>query len=286
MTYFSEKLYGDAYLQLLSVDRLIFSGRSTYQRVMLFENRAFGRVLALDDIVQTTEKDEFVYHEMLVHVPILTHLQAKRVLVIGGGDGGAIEEIFKYPSIEKVVMVEIDEMVVNLSKKYLPSICGQAFSDKRLELIIDDGMKYILSTPEKFDVVLVDSPDPVGPGQVLFSEAFYRGVFKVLEDRGVMARHTGSSFLQAGELPANLKALRGIFDQAVPYIAAVPTYIGGFFTFVLGVKGLWNLPDLPSMKALFEKSGLDTDYISPEVARAAFVLPRYIEKSLSKTGKA
>ncbi len=281
MNYFREELYGTSYLQSLSIDRPIFSGRSEHQKVMLFENRVFGKVLALDDIVQTTEKDEFIYHEMLVHVPIFAYQKARKVLVIGGGDGGAIEEIFKHPFIDKVVMVEIDKMVVNLSKKYLRKICKSAFSDKRLELILEDGVKYVSSTREKFDIVIVDSPDPIGPGKMLFSEEFYHGVHNVLKDKGVFARQTGSSFLQRRELQESMKILNKIFDFVAPYVAAVPTYVGGFFTFVLGLKGRKGLPDFLSMRKSFEAFDLETNYFSPEIANAAFVLPRYIHKSLS-----
>src|SRR5690606_23586133 len=152
------------YRQSLSVDRLLYDSKTEHQRIRVFENARFGRVLTLDGIVQTTEGDEFIYHEMLAHVPILAHGSARRVLIIGGGDGGMAREVLRHRSVERVTMVEIDAGVVEFAKKYLPNLSAGAFDDPRLDLVIADGAAYVAETDERFDVIIVDSTDPIGPG--------------------------------------------------------------------------------------------------------------------------
>ncbi len=276
MKWFKEDLYKGKYAQAIAVDKRIFKGKSEFQDILLFENSVLGRVLVLDGIVQTTEADEFIYHEMLVHAPMVMHGNAKNVLIIGGGDGGALEEVLKYKQVKQVVMVEIDGKVVDLAKKYLKKICGNAFEDKRVDLIIDDGIRYVNETDKKFDVVIVDSPDPVGPGKVLFSTAFYRGVYNALSAKGVLSRQTGSTFFQRGELKREMKKVDGIFGRVIPYVAPVPTYVGGFFSFILGVKGI-------NCKAYQKRArqGLDKlkapslRYFTPEVFSASMAVPPY-----------
>ncbi len=280
MKWFKEDLYGATITQWIGIDKLIYKGKSKYQNILLFENKSLGRVLVLDGIVQTSEKDEFIYHEMIVHVPIMSHPNPKKVLVIGGGDGGAIEEILKYDFIEKVVMVDIDGKVIELAKKYLRKICGKAFSDSRLELIVDDGVKYVATTKERFDVIVVDSPDPIGPGKVLFTKKFYQGLYNILNKRGIVSRQTGSTFFQGNELPQAMTIFRQVFSLNAVYLAAIPTYIGGFFSFILSAKGLKNWPSLSVIKKRFESAKIKTDYYTPEVHKSAFVLPPYIERRL------
>ncbi len=280
MKWFKEDLYGATITQWLGIDRVVYKGRSKYQNILLFENKSLGRVLALDGIVQTTEKDEFIYHEMIVHVPIMVHPNPKKVLVIGGGDGGAIEEIFKYDFIEKVVMVDIDGKVIELAKKYLRKICGKAFQDPRLELIVDDGVKYVASTEEKFDVIIVDSPDPIGPGKVLFTKKFYQGLYNILNRVGVVSRQTGSTFFQGNELPQSMKIFRQVFPLSSVYLAAVPTYIGGFFSFILSAKGIKTWPSNRVITNRFTKAGIRTDYYTPDVHAASFILPPYVARRL------
>ncbi len=282
MKWFKEDLYGATITQWLAIDKLIYKGRSRYQKILLFENKSLGRVLALDGIVQTTEKDEFIYHEMIVHVPMMSHPNPRRVLIIGGGDGGAAEEVLKYKSVERVVMVDIDGEVVELAKKYLRKICKRAFEDKRLELIIDDGVKYVANTEEKFDVVIVDSPDPIGPGKVLFTKRFYQSIYRVLDKVGVMSRQSGSTFFQGNELPQAVRLLRQVFPLNDVYLTAVPTYIGGLFSFVLSGKGLKAWPSLKVLEKRFAQAGIKTDYYTPEVHKASFVLPVYVARAIAK----
>ncbi len=280
MKWFKEDLYGATITQWLAIDKVIYKGKSAYQDILLFENKSLGRVLVLDGIVQTTEKDEFIYHEMIVHVPILSHPNPRKILVIGGGDGGAIEEIFKYDFVEKVVMVDIDGKVIELAKKYLRKICGKAFEDPRLELIVDDGVKYVAQTQERFDVIVVDSPDPIGPGKVLFTKKFYQGLYRILNKVGVVSRQTGSTFFQGNELPQAMRIFRQVFPLNDVYLAAIPTYIGGFFSFILSGKGIKKWPSLSTIRKRFERSGISTDYYTPEVHQASFVLPPYVSRRL------
>ena len=167
--WFVEKLHAE-FRQQLRIDRLIYQCNTNLQEILIFENAVFGRVLVLDGVVQTTEADEFIYHEMLTHVPIIAHGAARRVLVVGGGDGGMIEEVLKHRRLEQVVMVEVDRSVVELCKKYLPTLSQGAFDDPRLQLIIADGSEYVSQTTQLFDVIIVDSPDPLGPAINLFSD--------------------------------------------------------------------------------------------------------------------
>ena len=158
----------------IRVDRQIYSGKSEFQRIDVFESPEFGRFLVLDGYMMLTEKDEFIYHEMLTHVPILAHGAARRVLIIGGGDGGMLREVAKHKSVERITMVEIDGTVVDMCKEFLPNHSQGAFDDPRLNLVIDDGMRFVATTEERFDVIISDSTDPIGPGEVLFSENFYQ----------------------------------------------------------------------------------------------------------------
>ncbi len=234
----------------------------------------------LDDAIQTTEYDEYIYHEMLVHPALISLYKPKSVLIVGGGDGGALREVLKHP-VEEVVMVEIDKDVIELSKKYLPSLSKGAFSDKRLGLIIDDGAKYINETGKKFDAVIIDSPDPVGPAKSLFSLKFYQSVFNVLKAGGIMIRQSGSTFLQSGELKSNYRKISKIFPYAAVQIAAIPTYIGGFFSFILGSKKI-NIRRLNEKNIEERVLSLDlkTKYYNSQIQKASFILPNKIKERI------
>ncbi|MDA0342023.1 MAG: polyamine aminopropyltransferase, partial [Proteobacteria bacterium] len=179
MEWFEEALH-PGLTQGLSMDRILFREKTELQDLVIFENRIFGRVLALDGVVQTTEGDEFIYHEMLSHVPILAHGAASRVLIIGGGDGGMAREVLKHPGVRTVTMVEIDPSVIELCRNHLPSISAGAFDDPRLDLVIADGAAFVEVTNDRWDVIIIDSTDPLGPGEVLFGERFYRGCKRCL----------------------------------------------------------------------------------------------------------
>ncbi len=263
----------------LGIERVLHETKTGHQHLVIFDNPEFGRVLALDGVVQTTERDEFIYHEMLAHVPILAHGSAKNVLIIGGGDGGMLEEVLKHRGIEAAVQVEIDDTVVELSKRYLRAICGNAYEDSRTELVIADGVEFVNQTDRRFDVIIVDSTDPIGPGEVLFGERFYGGCKSCLADGGVLVTQNGVPFVQGEELTGTLTVFRNLFQSASCYRAGVPAYIGGDMTFGWGSDNT-SLADVDvlALRARFEAAGIVTEYYTPEMHRGAFALPPYINR--------
>lgn len=278
--WFSETLHPNV-RQSLRVRRVLYRGRSAFQQIQILDTYEYGRALILDGVVQTAEGDEHVYHEMLTHLPLLSHPSPKRVLIIGAGDGGILRETLKHP-VESVTLVEIDAAVIRLSKKYLRKICGDAFEDERARILVDDGAKFLKTSTDTFDVILVDSPDPIGPGKVLFGRAFYEDAAARLTPQGLLARQTGSTFLQPDELPDALTRMRGAFAQVCPYVACVPTYIGGFFSFVLGAKSVQALPTADDVRRRFTQLEFSTQYYSPAVHQAAFALPQRIARQVTR----
>jgi len=274
----SEEILHDDLRIKIRIDRILYDSRTEHQRLVLFESGTFGRVLTLDSVVQTTESDEFIYHEMMAHLPILAHGNARRVLIIGGGDGGMAEEVLKHRSVEAVTMVEIDDGVVEFSKKYLPDISKGAFDDARLSLVIADGAKFVAGTDERFDVAIIDSTDPIGPAEVLFTDAFYGNVKRCLNAGGVVATQNGVPFLQRNELTGTMAVFRKLFRDATCYLAAVPTYVGGPMAFGWGTddESLRQVSE-EELARRFAASGIATRYYTPAVHRAAFALPPYIQ---------
>ncbi|MEM9683161.1 MAG: polyamine aminopropyltransferase [Pseudomonadota bacterium] len=274
--WFEEKLY-PGYRIRLKVDNILYEGDSEHQKLMLFENEFFGRVLALNDIVQTTERDEFIYHEMLAHPPILAHGAVRNVLIIGGGDGGMLEEVLKHTGVTKVTMVEIDDAVIEFSKEHLRFICNDAFEDERLELVIADGVEFVERTQERYDVIIVDSSDPVGPAEVLFTERFYAAAKGCLAQGGVLVTQNGVAFVQGDELTTTMAHLRGLFRDASCYLAAVPAYIGGVMAFGWGTENVTlRQTPLERLQERYRAAGLETRHYSPEVHAAAFALPPWV----------
>ena len=278
MDEWSEEVLHDDLRIKFRIDRLLFDSETEHQRLKLFESKSFGRVLTLDSVVQTTTSDEFIYHEMMAHLPILAHGRAKRVLIIGGGDGGMAEEVLKHESVEHVTMVEIDPGVVEFSKQYLPEICKGAFDDPRLDLVIADGAKFVAETDERFDVAIIDSTDPIGPAEVLFTETFYGNVKRCLSKGGIVATQNGVPFLQTAELTSTLAAFRKLFRDPTCYLATVPTYVGGPMAFGWGTddESLRQVTE-EELARRFEASGIETRYYTPAVHKAAFALPPYIQ---------
>ncbi len=253
--------------------------QTPYQSMRVVESAFYGRMLLLDGIVQTTEKDEFVYHEMLTQVPLMAHPAPERVLIIGGGDGGMLRETLRHPGVRKAVLVEIDERVVEISKKFLPSISGGCFADPRVEALYCDGARYVKETSERFDVVLVDSSDPIGPATVLFQKEFYADIAQILTPDGVLVRQTGSTFLQPEEQANALEILREVFRHNALYVFPVPTYIGGFFSASFSSQTI--NPLAVTEEQISERFGPlrgQTNYYNPEAHVAAFKLPEYVKK--------
>lgn len=268
------------YGQSLLVSEMLYDSNTDHQRIKVFQNGTFGRVLTLDDVVQTTEGDNYIYHEMLTHVPILAHGAAKRVLIIGGGDGGMAREVLKHASVEHVTMVEIDAGVVEFSKEYLPMLSDGAFDDPRLNLVIADGAVYMKETADKFDVIIVDSTDPIGPGEVLFTDTFYGHAKRALTQGGILVTQNGVPFHQGDELTNTMRAFKALFADATCYMATVPTYAGGPMAFGWGTDGDARQVSLDTLTKRFAAAGLAPGYYTPEVHKAAFALPGYVLKLL------
>ncbi len=279
MKTWSETLEPTDFTASYKIGRMLHDERSRHQHVMLFENAIMGRVLVLDGVVQTTEKDEFIYHEMIVHVPVLAHGAARRVLIIGGGDGGALEELFKHRSVERATLVDIDRTVIDLSQRFLGTICGEAFADPRLDLVIADGCKFTAETEARYDIIIVDSPDPVGPGAALFTAEFYRDCRHCLAPGGVLVTQNGVPFTQGEELRDSMTALKKIFADARCYLTHVPSYVGGAMAlgWASDDEKLWRVPT-EILQDRFEQSKIETRCYTPAVHRASFALPGYIEE--------
>jgi len=258
-------------------DHVLFQDRTEHQDLVLFDNPVFGKVLMLDGITQVTSKDEFIYHEMMSHVPILAHGAAEDVLIVGGGDCGLAEEALKHKTLKSLTQVEIDQSVVDFSKEHFADFNASVFEDNRFDLVIADGAKFVAETDRRFDVVIVDSTDPQGPGAVLFSEAFYRGVHRCLKPGGVLVTQNGVPFLQRQELVDSLMRFTRIFDDSAAYIAAIPTYFGGHMTLGWATDNA-DLRKTPVavLEERFKAADFATRYYTPEVHAAAFALPRFI----------
>lgn len=283
MRVFTETLY-DALGQSFRIDKVYFENKTEHQHLMIFHNALLGRVMVLDGVVQTTEKDEFVYHEMMAHVPLIAHGKARRVLIIGGGDGGMLREVLQHTTIERVTMVEIDHAVIEMAKEYLPNHSQGAFDDPRANIVIADGMDFVRDTDQRFDVIISDSTDPIGPGEILFSNDFYAQCKRILKPGGVIATQNGVAFFQLDELLTTAKRLSQYFADTTFYGAAVPTYYGGIMTFAWGCDDptLRNV-DLETLKHRFNASGIKTRYYTPEIHKASFALPKYIIDALAET---
>jgi spermidine synthase len=244
--------------------------QTDYQHLAMIDTVEFGRMLVLDGMVMTTVKDEFVYHEMVAHPALFTHPNPKRVLVVGGGDGGVIREVLKHRAVEKAVLVEIDGKVIEYSKKYLPEIAGE-LDNPRVEVIVDDGYMHIHNSKNAYDVIMVDSTEPVGPAVQLFERGFYQGIFEALKDDGLFVAQTDNPWFKADLIRKVNRDVREIFPIVRVYCANIPTYPSGLWTFTVGSKkydplqvDIGQIPDIP------------TKYYTPELHRAAFALPRFV----------
>ena len=263
--------------QRLRIDRVLFRDKTDHQDLIIFENERFGRVLTLDGVVQTTEGDEFVYHEMLTHVPLMAHGAVRRVLIIGGGDGDMAREVLKHKAVEKLTMVEIDRGVVDMSREHLPSLSAGAFDDPRLDLVITDGAKFVAETAERFDVVIVDSTDPIGPGEVLFTAEFYANCKRCLTEGGIVVTQNGVPALQGSEVTNSYHRLGKSFADVGFYMAAVPTYQGGFMALGWATDdAAKRRHDATVIETRFAPLGIATRYYTPAIHQACFALPKLV----------
>ena len=282
-TWLNETLYPD-WGQRFRFVRQLARVKSAFQDIAVFETESHGRVLTLDGVIQITERDEFVYQEMLTHVPLLAHGNAKNVLIIGAGDGGVLKHVLMHKGVERAVMAEIDGEVIRLSKEFLPGIGGDAWNDPRAEVIVGDGIDYVKRAPDAaFDVIIVDSTDPIGVGEVLFTDEFYQNAARILSASGLIVNQCGVPFMQADELRETSARRAQFFPHVTAYVAAVPTYVGGYMT--LGWAGkdaaLTQIsPEVIAARA--EAAGIagKSEYWTPHVHVAAFWLPPYIARHL------
>lgn len=284
-TWIDENLYPD-WGQRFRVERELAHVKSAFQDIVVFESPSHGRVMLLDGVVQITERDEFVYQEMIAHVPLIAHGAARRVLIIGAGDGGVLRRVLQHRNVERAVMVEIDGEVIRLAREFLPAIGGTAWNDPRAEVIVGDGIDYVRrGAAGSFDVIIVDSTDPIGVGEVLFSDEFYANAARLLDEGGLIVNQCGVPFMQGEELRATSARQARCFPHVGAYLAAVPTYVGGFMTLGLAARraGIAETP-VAEIRRRAEAAGIlgQTRYWSPEVQHAAFQLPPYIAEILAR----
>jgi spermidine synthase len=284
-TWLNETLYAD-WGQRFRTLRELARVKSEFQDIAIFETSTHGRVMTLDGVVQITEGDEFVYQEMLTHVPLLAHGAAANVLIIGAGDGGVLKRVLMHKTVTRAVMVEIDGEVIRLSKEHLPKIGGDAWTDPRAEVIVGDGIDYVKTAPDgAFDVIIVDSTDPIGVGEVLFTDEFYKNAARILSAQGIIVNQCGVPFMQADELRETSARRAQFFSHVSAYVAAVPTYVGGYMT--LGWAGKDPASTALSVEDIAkraENAGIlgTTSYWSPHIHVASFWLPPYIAQHLPR----
>lgn len=266
----------------IKVNKHLFEGKSQFQRIDVFDSDEFGKFLTIDGLMMVTYKDEFIYHEMITHVPMATNLDIKKALVIGGGDGGTVRELSRYPQIEKIDMVEIDKMVVDVSKEYM-DICSCKLNDERVSLYFEDGVNFVKCAQDKsYDLIIVDSTDPIGPGEGLFSTDFYRDCYRVLTDDGILVNQSESPYFDfnAREMKRANKKLKEIFPISEVYQAHIPTYPSGHWLFGFASKKFNPIKNQD--KDGWEKLNLKTKYYNSDIHLGSFMLPQYVKEMLGE----
>ncbi len=278
--WFTEK-HTDSVKFSIQVDKQLYSSQSEFQRIDIFESKEFGRFLTLDGYMMLTQKDEFIYHEMMVHVPMSVHPCVKNALVIGGGDGGTVRELARYAEIERIDVVEIDEEVVSACRKYLmQTACG--FDDERVHIYYDDGLKFIRKYADEYDLILVDSTDPFGPGEGLFTKEFYGNCYKALKEDGIMVNQHESPFYpnDAVAMQRAHKRIVESFPISKVYQAHIPTYPSGHWLFGFASKKYHPIEDQDVER--WKARGLKTRYYNEQLHKGAFALPNYVEEMLEQ----
>ena len=265
----------------IKIEKQIYCDKSKFQRIDIFDTVEFGKILVLDGYLMLTEKDEFIYHEMITHVPMAVHPDVQKVLVIGAGDGGTIRELTRYEQITQIDMVEIDEMVVAACRKYLPQTASK-LSDPRLNIIYADGLKFVRTQQDYYDLIIVDSTDPFGPGEGLFTREFYGNCFKALKSDGIMVNQHQSPFYDEDKVETQ-KAHRRIvnsFPISRVYQAHIPSYPSGYWLFGFASKKYHPVDDINAQR--WNNRQIDTRYYTTNLHKGCFALPAYVERMLER----
>lgn len=266
----------------IQIKETLFSGQSDYQKLVIMDTVGFGRMMILDNCIMITDRDEHIYHEMISHVPLCAHPDPKKVLVIGGGDGGTIREIVRHPSVEQADLVEIDKMVVDKSKEYFPQIACELEGNSKVTVRIEDGVKYMQNRNNEYDVIIIDSTDPIGPGEGLFTVDFYRDVHRALTENGIMVAQTESPLVHHELIPRTYAHLRQAFPKVTMYTMTNLTYPGGYWSFAFATKTTEfdHLTYFDENRAAALEPCLK--YYNRELHRAAFALPNYVRELAAK----
>lgn len=268
----------------LEAETILHEVKTEHQHLVIFKNATWGTVLMLDGVCQLTTSDEFVYHEMMAHVPLMAIRKPRRVLVVGGGDGGVLREVLKHPSVEKATLVEIDRTVIDTAMKFYPGIPGKAFDDPRAEIVIADGLKHVAETKDRFDAIIVDSSEPIGPSAVLHTREFFAHARRALDDDGILVTQNGLPFTAPDHLAGTTRVLAALFKHVAPYLCTQPCYFGGPFAlnWASDDKSHLKLDAKDLAKRAKKREIGDLKYWTPEVHIAAFALPAYLEKVVDK----
>ncbi|HEY5830507.1 MAG: polyamine aminopropyltransferase [Hyphomicrobiaceae bacterium] len=282
MTRWVEETFHPHWRVRLEASRVLHEVKTEHQHLVIFENPTWGTVLMLDGVCQLTTSDEFVYHEMMAHVPLMVLARPRRVLVVGGGDGGVLREVLKHPSVEKATLCEIDRAVIDLSLKHYPEIADGCLDDKRADVVIADGLKYVAETRERFDSIIVDSSEPIGPSAVLHTREFFADCKRALKSGGVLVTQNGLPFLFPEHLRATTEIFASLFVRAAPYLCTQPCYFGGPFAlnWASDDDGLLDVAEA-TLTQRVRKRGIATRYYTPAVHKAAFALPGYVAEAIA-----
>ncbi len=263
----------------IKVDKHLYSEQSEFQRIDVFKSKEFGTFFTLDGLMMVTEKDEFIYHDMIVHVPMATNLNIKNVLVIGAGDGGTVRELTRYPSIEDIDMVEIDKLVVDVCREYLPQTSCK-LDDPRVKLYFEDGLKFVRTKENTYDLIIVDSTDPFGPGEGLFTKEFYGNCYKALKEDGILVNQHESPYYEtyAKSMQRAHKRIQEFFPVCRVYQAHIPTYPSGHWLFGFASKKYDPLNNIDAQA--WDSLGLKTKYYNTDIHKGSFALPNYVKELL------
>ncbi len=280
-----ETLFDDlGFRMTFEVDKVLYELHTKHQHLVLFEHRFFGKMLMLDGATQISKKDEFIYQEMMSHVPLFAHGKAEDVLIVGGGDCAIAEEVLKHRTVKRLTQVEIDPAVIEFAKEHFPEFTKPVFANKRFESVIDDGAKYVARTDRRFDAIIVDSTDPIGPGKILFGSKFYAGCKRRMKPGGVLVTQNGVPFFQNNELASTMAKFRRLFADASCYVAAIPVYVGGHMA--MGIASDDTQLRRHSVETIAQRyrtaGSFKTKYWTPEVHVAAFAQPRFIANLVAK----